>query len=474
VRKPRRPSPDQRKRETTSRPIVRAALKNQDLLRADALILLGYLKALPMERRPNPIPADKDAYIEMEPLTPRAPSRSHSPRAGCFTRIEPCNAFGGPAEPPHQRNRLGAQGPVVSNPAGGLPLLEAFPRNTALELSQCRVQADILFGNEASKDGLRKVLPAQTFSSGRAPQHLIKEYGVHEWTEPLRPALVFLQSCLALTERQGANPFLQRGAIAVVGSSTRTYSGSGGACALAFLTPCTTTAPLWAGSLRHAKNFFWPIPSSRKNGWARTPSRAGPTCVLPGRSHSGRSHVEAAPSLGAGQCSTLDPPQSSGQHHRSHPAGKNPQESGDCEVPVRVKPNGRLAGLLREGDKDGQRLVPFVSRRSTAQGATRQNAPPAQPAPNTRWVFAGTTAANADTCSSRPRTKDKDEIRSRAVASQESRRHFERALGAQGPETEIRPGSCPPAWAFPEKEALHVTDDPLRVTAAAWPPCPSA
>ena len=48
-----------------------------------------------------------------------------------------------------------------------------------------------------------------------------------------RPALVFLQSCLALNEKE-ALPLFERGAVAIVGSPTRNYSGSGGAFALAF------------------------------------------------------------------------------------------------------------------------------------------------------------------------------------------------------------------------------------------------
>ena len=50
---------------------------------------------------------------------------------------------------------------------------------------------------------------------------------------PLPPTFVFLQSCLALTEFK-VHPLLSRGAFGVIGSSTRTYSGSGGACSLAF------------------------------------------------------------------------------------------------------------------------------------------------------------------------------------------------------------------------------------------------
>src|SRR5207248_534705 len=46
---------------------VRAALEDQDLRDADAVVLVAGLKAIPSQRRPNPVPG-KDAEIEMEPL----------------------------------------------------------------------------------------------------------------------------------------------------------------------------------------------------------------------------------------------------------------------------------------------------------------------------------------------------------------------------------------------------------------------
>src|SRR6202022_4574353 len=50
--------------------VVRTALENHELRRADSLIFVANLKAIPMLRRPNPIPDDKDPFIEMEPMTP--------------------------------------------------------------------------------------------------------------------------------------------------------------------------------------------------------------------------------------------------------------------------------------------------------------------------------------------------------------------------------------------------------------------
>src|SRR5262249_13386240 len=84
---------------------------------------------------------------------------------------------------------------------------------------------------------------------------LFRDYHMHEWSEPLQPSLIFLQSCLALTEPR-AQPFLERGAIGVIGSSSRTYSGSGGAFALAFFDALAYDRQSIGGALRHAKNFM--------------------------------------------------------------------------------------------------------------------------------------------------------------------------------------------------------------------------
>src|SRR5207244_6354868 len=63
------------------------------------------------------------------------------------------------------------------------------------------------------------------------------------------------QSCLALSEEK-ALPVLRRGSVAVVGSSTRTYSGSGGAFSLAFLDAMLYEDQTVGGALRQAKNFL--------------------------------------------------------------------------------------------------------------------------------------------------------------------------------------------------------------------------
>ena len=84
---------------------------------------------------------------------------------------------------------------------------------------------------------------------------LINDWGFVAWDEPLRPSLMFLQSCLALTEEK-ASPLFDRGAVAVIGSSSRTYSATGGAFSLAYLDAVLYDGQSLGGALRQSKNFL--------------------------------------------------------------------------------------------------------------------------------------------------------------------------------------------------------------------------
>src|SRR5262249_17400128 len=103
---------------------------------------------------------------------------------------------------------------------------------------------------------LRRLLPSQTIFLWEGHHStLVQDYRVHEWPEPLQPSLVFLQSCLALQEPK-AQPFLERGAVGVIGTSSRTYSGSGGALSLAFFDALAYEHQSVGDALRSAKNFM--------------------------------------------------------------------------------------------------------------------------------------------------------------------------------------------------------------------------
>jgi len=236
--------------------LVDEALKQCGVEHADSLILLGDLQALPMRRRPNPLPEGKDAFIEMEPMTPEGDS-PHSFAVGRLFHKDP-----GTVALMLARSRLlhastaAPKALVASNPGGGLPLLESFSRSTARELANAGYVTTGLFEQQVNREELRRLLPQQNIFLWEGHYStLVRDYQVHHWSEPLRPSLVFLQSCLALSEDK-ALPFLQRGACAVIGTSTRTYSASGGAFALAYFNALLYEHQSLGGSLRQAKNFL--------------------------------------------------------------------------------------------------------------------------------------------------------------------------------------------------------------------------
>src|SRR5262249_41486375 len=123
---------------------------------------------------------------------------------------------------------------VVSNPGGGLELLETFSRNTVHELHNAGFRTTARFEDEVTPEEVRRLLPQQDIFLWEGHYRtMVDKFGFPKWDEPLRPALIFLQSCLALNEAEG-QPLFQRGAVALVGSATRTYSATGGSFTLAF------------------------------------------------------------------------------------------------------------------------------------------------------------------------------------------------------------------------------------------------
>src|SRR5262249_40449491 len=133
---------------------------------------------------------------------------------------------------------------------------KTFPRKTARELPTRGYQTASLFGDRVPKEDVRRLLPQQDIFLWEGHHStMTRDYGLPDWPEPLEPALVFLQSCLALCEPE-ALPLIERGAIGVIGTSTRTYSASGGACSLAFFNALLYENQTLGGGLRQAKNFL--------------------------------------------------------------------------------------------------------------------------------------------------------------------------------------------------------------------------
>jgi hypothetical protein len=341
--------------------IVTEALRDERLHDADTLVLVAGLKAIPMLKRPNPIPGDKDAEIEMEPFTPIG--------------TEPCTFAVGRlfhediAAVPLMlaRRRLQSASArrralVASNPGGSLPLLETFSRSTIQELRNAGYQTKTLIGNNLSRDALRRgMTEADVILWEGHHNTLVKEWNMPEWTEPLPPSLVFLQSCLALQDWK-AQPLLSRGAVAVIGTSTRTYSGSGGACSLAFFNAILYDDASLGGALRQAKNFLLAYAMLKEKRLGKDAQRTG-------------ANLRAAWAFTLWGDPTLKLPKPTAPEAPREPIRREvhgstihltlPPEPHDRVVSAKFKaqmaPNARLAGLVRkDGDADGRPLVPLI------------------------------------------------------------------------------------------------------------------
>jgi hypothetical protein len=366
--------------------VIRRALKMPGLERVENLLILGSPTAIPPERRANPL-AGKDEFIEMEPGTPTG-NEPYSLAVGRLFHADP----GVVALTLARARLLPAAGAsrsalVASNPGGSLPMLETFSRTSVRELESCGYQTTSLIGDQLSPGQLRRRLPeADVFLWEGHHNTLIKDWGFATWTEPLRPSFMFLQSCLALTEDKTGHLF-ERGAIAVVGSSSRTYSATGGAFSLGYLDAVLYDGQTLGGGLRSAKNFLLAYGqlkdkrletvklggANQRSAWAFTlwgdPSLKLPAPPTDDSASSVKSKV-------IDNTITLSVPAAAAQASRS----------GVYQAVYR--PNSRLAGLIRTGDDGEKKLTPMAFSEIALP-----NAPPnAEPRlrsklPDSNWVF---------------------------------------------------------------------------------------
>jgi hypothetical protein len=396
--------------------VVNSALKKPELARADSLILVAGLKAIPMEHRPNPVPG-KDASIEMEPLTPVgsepftfATGRLFHEDPGVFTLIlARQKLLKEPADSRRPRNAL-----VVSNPGGGLTLLETFSRHTSNELRNGGYQTIARFDEEVSKKEVRALLPSQDIFLWEGHYRtMVDTYEMPKWTEPLRPALIFLQSCLALNEAE-AKPLFDRGAIGIVGSSTRTYSASGGAFTLAFFDALLYEDQSLGGGLRQAKNFLLAYAllkakllgdraklsgANMRSAWAFTlwgdPTLKLPRPELPAEALAPVQHVVK------GNTIILTLPESTYETIKV------------SRYRAEMRPNARMAGLLTaSGDQDNRRLVPFLFAEVHLPKAPAGKVPRlSSRVPSRHWVFNWDGRRRCGYLLVAPRQKDDKEVR---------------------------------------------------------------
>jgi hypothetical protein len=393
--------------------VIQATLKNEALAQAEALIFVANLQAIPMTKRPNPIKDGRDQEIEMEPMTAAAEMPCSFATGRLFHSDRNVIAL------MLARQRLLAKEKmpkalIVSNPGGGLPFLETFSRNTASEFKNAGYDTSAYFGREASKEAVRKQLPHQTIFLWEGHHStLVSSYGIHQWQEPLKPSLVFLQSCMALAESK-AHPFLQRGAVGVIGSSTRTYSGSGGAFALAFFDTLLYEEQSLGGSLRQAKNFMLAFAKLKER-------RLGEEAKL------GGANVRAAWAFTLWGDPTIQMPKPPRPPQALPPVGHivkgntivitlpdavhDKVESSKFQTMMR--PNARLAGLVsKQQHSDTHRLVPFVFAEVHLPRAIPGKTPTLRTKlPETHWVFCYDQRLQRGYLLVTPRNSDQGELR---------------------------------------------------------------
>ena len=237
---------------------------------------------------------------------------------------------------------------------------------------------------------------------------------MHEWTEPTKPSLVFLQSCLALSEGK-AQPFLERGAVALIGTSTRTYSASGGAFALAFFNALLYDRQTVGGSLRQAKNFLLAYSLLKEKRLGKNAKLTGanlrsswafslwgdPTLKLP-MPELPENHLPGVRHEVHGHTITVSLPET-----RYRKAISN-------QYQAEMSPNGRLAGLITpdEDEENVKHLVPFIFAEVHLPKTPAGKTPHLQShLPGSRWVFNWDSRRKCGYLLLMPRAKDQDEIR---------------------------------------------------------------
>jgi peptidase C25-like protein len=414
--------------------VVQKATRDERLRHADALVLVANLQAIPMLQRPNPIPTDKDPQIEMEPLTP---SGAH-PFSFATGRLFHEELGTVPLLLARQRLLAGGAGPrralVASNPGGGLSLLETLSRNTAQELRNAGYETTALFGHAVKPAELRRLMTQSDLFLWEGHHNtLIRDWAFPDWNEPMPPAFVFLQSCLALQEPK-VQRLLSRGAVGVVGTSTRTYSGSGGACSLAFFNALLYDDQSLGGSLRQAKNFLLAYSLLKEKRLGKGATRTGanlraawaftlwgdPTLRLPQPEAAGAG-LPAIRHEVTGHTIVLALPE---EMHSKVTTDK---------YQARMAPNGRLAGLVRKSkDEGGHPLVPFVfAEVHLPKGRPGQVPRLTSRLPATHWVFCWDERRRVGYLLATPRARDPQELRFRV--QWQSTETAESAPAAVGP-----------------------------------------
>ncbi len=394
--------------------LVRAKTQQEPLTKVESIIFVANLVSIPMEQRPNPIPADKDSVIEMEPLTPTG-ADPYTFAVGRLFHEDPAVVLLMLARQELLQTRKSSpRALVASDPSGGLAMLDIFSKNTAKELRNAGYETKAIFGKDVTGEDLRKEMPEHDIFLWEGHHNtLIRDWDFPNWNEPLPPSLVFLQSCLALKEAK-VQPQLSRGSVAVIGSSTRMYSASGGAYTLAFFDALLYEHRSLGGSLRQAKNFLLAYTLLKEKRLGKDAQRSGanlraawaftlwgdPTLKLP-QPETPEKALSPVRHEVYGNTIVLDIPT------ETHGKVKS------AKYQVDMLPNGRLAGLIRkEKDDDGQPMVPFLfAEVHLPKGKTGQVPILHSKLPSSRYVFCWDERRQSGYLLVQPRDNEEKELR---------------------------------------------------------------
>jgi hypothetical protein len=228
----------------------------------------------------------------------------------------------------------------------------------------------------------------------------------------MKPSLVFLQSCLALVEPE-AQPFLRRGAVAVIGSSTRTYSATGGALSLAYFDSLLYEKRSIGDALRQAKNFLLAFSLLKEK-------RLGPSDLAGANLRSAWAFSLWGDPTERLPLPTLPDDALPGVRHRVHgntiilTVPPDAQDKVDTiKYRAKVEPNVRLAGLLsRKDDEDGATLVPLLFAEIELPHAPPGMTPVLHSrVPEHNWVFCWDARLGRGSLLVRRRAQDRAELR---------------------------------------------------------------
>jgi hypothetical protein len=369
--------------------VVAAALRDRDTAGADALIVVAEPEAIPTVKRDNPFQG-KDERIDVEPWVPEG-DELISLAAGRLFHTDRAII---PLVFARQNLLERAPGPpkilIASNPGDGLPLLETFSRNTGRELENAGWKVTGRYGKSGlTAKELRELLPEQdAFLWEGHYRTLVDHFEMPKWTEPLKPSVMFLQSCMALNPDEAALLF-DRGAVAVVGTPNRTYSGSGGALTLGFFDSLAYDNRPVGASMRHAKNFlicYAELKAKRLGAAAKmggANKRAAwtftvwgdPTLKLPRATPP----KDALPAL---TCEVVKNRLTLTLPEKRYP----PTEVGAYRA--EMWPGGRLAGLFTTDEEDSRHLAPLAFAEVRLPDAKDGQTPRlTTKVPGRNWVF---------------------------------------------------------------------------------------